>query len=340
MNTVRLLDITMLHLLWLTPLLIGIFVYGAWRRQKARALLLQADCPFSSVRSGRRIGKLVLFTTAAVAVVLALARPGWNEKETTVRRQGRDVVFMLDVSRSMLAQDLAPNRLERAKLAIRDCLEQLQGDRIGLVAFAGSAVVKCPLTLDYGFFRSVLDGINVDTVRKGGTMIGDGLRLVLADVFDKRQSKYRDVVLITDGEDHESFPAAAAEAAGKQGVRLIVVGLGDDREGRRIPVTDAAGNQVFLQYEGHEVWSRLDSTTLRQMAAATPGGRYLPVATGSIDLGEVYRDLIAGAAKREVDTTTVKQVEEKFQIPMALAFTMLCLELLISEWRRPGNAGN
>lgn len=337
MSEIRLHSIEMLHLLWILPLLVGVYLHAARKRKRALRTLLQggllSKLP-TSVDNVKRFWKAALIVLAVLFIILSLTRPAWNKKETTVKRAGRDVVFVLDVSKSMLAEDLAPNRLERAKLAILDSVEQLQGDRVALIVFAGSAIVKCPLTLDYGFFRMVLETVSPESINRGGTMIGDAVRTVLDQVFDKRETKYKDIVLITDGEDHASFPVEAAKTAGGQGVRLIIVGLGDEHEGKRIPVTDASGRKTFLKYQGHEVWSKLDADTLRKMAGATPGGRYLPVATGTIDLGKVYMDLIAAAEKKELEAKKFERYEEKFQIFLGVAFFLLCLESIMNERKR------
>jgi len=283
----------------------------------------------------RRRWKAVLILLGLAAITFGMTRPGWNPKAKTVERRGRDVVFLLDVSKSMLAEDLAPNRLDRAKLAIQDCVERLEGDRVGLVVFAGTSAVKCPLTLDYGFFRLMLEDVNTASIARGGTLIGDALRNVLDTVFDDQIKEYKDVVLITDGEDHDSFPVEAADAAGERGVRLIAIGLGDENEGRRIPVTGKNGRKTFLKHEGQEVWSRLDADTLRKMVNSTDGGRYLNVATGTFDLGEIYLQLVASAEKKELESKTIDRYEERFQIFLALALVCLSLEFVISDRSKP-----
>lgn len=326
-----------LFMLWCVPLVGLLFVYAGYRRRQA--LKRFADSGIlerltGSVSLTRRRWKAVLYLMALVFIILGLARPQWNPKPKLVKRQGRDVVFILDVSRSMLAEDLKPNRLERAKLAIRDCLGVLEGDRVALIAFAGTAAVKCPLTLDYGFFRMMLDQIDVNSISRGGTMIGDAIRKALDEVFDDQQRKYKDIVLITDGEDHESFPVEAAKQAGEAGVRIIAVGLGDENEGEPIPVTDPDGTRHYLEYKGRRVFTKLDGDTLRKMVNVTPGGKYLPVATGTINLDTVYANLIASAEKREVESQTVRRYEEKFQIFLAVAFFLLCGETALSERKR------
>ncbi|MEN8256258.1 MAG: VWA domain-containing protein [Thermodesulfobacteriota bacterium] len=317
-----------LLLLWALPLLAFVLIIHAKRSaRKLRTFASKGQTTTFSRLFIVLVQRSILFL-ALTLIIIALARPAWQQKPTTVKRQGRDVVFLLDVSRSMLAEDLSPNRLERAKLAIMDCVERLQGDRVSLVAFAGSAKVRCPLTLDYGFFRQMLDQINTDMEVKGGTNIGDTLRLVQRDVFDNQVKAYKDIILITDGEDHDSFPVNAAEAVGDEGIRLIVIGLGDERQGQPIPLIDEQGRRQHLTYEGKEVSTKLDAGTLRKIALATPGGRYLPVATGTIDLGQVYLDLIAGDAKRELAEETIENFDEKFQYFLAAALLLLIMEMM------------
>jgi len=335
MNGIHLNNIGMLYLLWFMPALLVLFIYSSGRRRRLLEKLISSGLQpkLVSVNPVRRRWKAALLLACFFVLIVGLARPAWNLQQTTVRRTGRDVVFVLDVSKSMLAEDLAPNRLERAKIAIRDVIDSLKGDRVGLVAFAGTAAVKCPLTLDYGFFSMMLDNITTDSISRGGTMIGDAIRTVLDQVLDGREKQYKDIILITDGEDHESFPVEAAKEAAAQGVRLFIVGLGDENEGKRIPITDASGRRTFLTYQGREVWSKLDSDTLRRMAMTTPGGRYLNVATGTIDLGKVYQQLIGSAAKKELKEESIEKYEEKFQVFLGIAFLLLVVEAVISERR-------
>ena len=337
MSSIRLNSIEMLHLLWMVPAVVALYFYAAHRRVAAIQRFIDAGLLGRiavSASASKRRWKAAATSIAVGFIVVALSRPGWNPKAKTIERRGRDVVFLLDVSKSMLAEDLAPSRLERAKLAVRDCIERLQGDRVALVAFAGSSAVKCPLTLDYGFFRMMLDTVGPDSIAQGGTMIGDAVRKTLDDVFDDQEKKYKDIILITDGEDHDSFPEEAAKQAGARGVRLIAIGLGDEDEGRRIPVTDNQGHRAFLKYKGEEHWSKLDADTLRKMVNATPGGKYLNVSTGTIDLGDVYARLVATAEKKDLESQTVKRYEEKFQVFLAVALALLCIEWVTGEKRR------
>jgi len=334
MSSIRLQNIDMLHLLWVVPFLIVLFVYAWQKRRRALEMFINAellDRINISVSASKRNWKAVTLLFAVMFVIFAMTRPAWNPKPETVERRGRDVVFLLDVSKSMLAEDLVPNRLERAKLAIRDCVERLQGDRVALVAFAGTAAIKCPLTLDYGFFQMMLGDISIDSIARGGTMVGDAIRKIMTDVFDDQVKEYKDIILITDGEDHDSFPVEAARKAGDRGIRLIAIGLGDEDEGKRIPVTKENGQKTFLKYKGQEVWTKLDADTLRKMVNATPGGKYFNVATGAIDLGNVYMQLVASAEKKALESETIKRYEEKFQIFLAIGFFLLCVEMITSE---------
>ena len=242
-------ELNWLHLLWLTPLLAVFLAACAWRRRHALARLGGLD----GVRPALALLRAVCVLAAVTLIVLALAGPQWGEERQEVRQQGRDVVFLLDVSRSMLATDVKPSRLERAKADIADSLPALAGSRVGLVAFAGEASVLCPLTYDHGFFRMMLADASPASVARGGTAMGDALRKVMKEVFDQQQKDCKDIVLITDGEDHATFPVEAAEQAGAQGIRLIAVGLGDDAGGTPIEIQDEAGQPAILRHQGKVV---------------------------------------------------------------------------------------
>ena len=328
-----------LWLLFIVPVvLIPAYAWCFWR--KARTLRVLASHEMlrkinSGVSLQKQMLKAALTVLAFISIVLALTEPKWNPQPQQIRRQGRDVAILLDTSRSMLAEDIKPNRLERSKIAIQDLLEVLAGDRIAIITFAGNATVKCPLTQDYAFVRMALADISTESNSRGGTMIGDALRKATDEVFDQQSREYKDVILITDGEDHDSFPVQAAEKAAKEGVRILAIGLGDDATGARIPITGPDGKRTFLKYQGQEVWSKLDSDTLRRIAYATEGGRYLSVAPGTtMDLGRLYQDLIASAEGREFESMTMMKYDEKFQIFIGLALVLLMSEVLIGERRK------
>ena len=328
-----------LWLLFVVPaVLIPAYLWYFWRKAKSLRILagsrmLKKINPSVSLK--KQVFRACLLIAAFISIVIALTGPKWNPKTQKVKRKGRDVVILLDTSHSMLAEDIKPSRLERSKIAISDLLEKLRGDRIAIVAFAGSAVVKCPLTQDYAFVRMALADISAESVSRGGTMIGDAVRKAADEVFDKQSREYKDIILITDGGDQGSFPQQAAEKAASEGIRIIAVGLGSENEGARIPLTGTNGEQSFLKYNGDEVWSKLDSDTLRKIVYATKGGKYLQVGPGTtLDLGEIYEDLIASAHKKELESATMIEYDEKFQIFLALGIILIGWEAIASERRK------
>jgi len=328
-----------LWLLFVVPLVLApAYVWCFWRKAQTLRVLASHEMLAkinSTVSLKKQMFKAALLIAAFASVVLALTEPKWNPQPQQIRRKGRDVVILLDTSRSMLAEDITPNRLERSKIAISDLLEVLRGDRVAIVTFAGVATVKCPLTQDYAFVRMALADISTESTSRGGTMIGDAIRKAADEVLDKQSREFKDVILITDGEDHDSFPVEAAQKAAENGVRIIAIGLGDDATGSRIPITGPNGEKTFLKYQGQEVWSKLDSDTLREVAYATEGGKYLSVAPGTtLDLGRIYEDLIASAQGRELESMTMMKYDEKFQVFVALAIGLLIAEVLISERRK------
>ena len=319
-------------LLWLLlPLAAALYLAGRARRRDAhrfRAVPEQGP-PASDARP-----LLTVFTLTGMALlVIAIARPGWESSPTTVERRGRDVVFVVDTSRSMLAEDLAPNRLERAKLAILDAVEMLDGDRVALVAYAGSAVVKSPLTFDYGFFRMAVRQLSVTSVSRGGSLLGDALRTVHNDVLDNQVREFKDVLLITDGGDHDSFPVEAAEALGQSGARILAIGLGNDTAGQPIPDLQQSGpaGAAYVEHQGEIVLSALDADLLRAVAGATPAGRYVHWATGNLDLGRLYREMIAAAPGRLLEAEAVELINERFQVFIGLALLLFAAAAAVPD---------
>jgi Ca-activated chloride channel family protein len=328
-----------LWLLFIVPaVLLPAYLWYFWRKAKtlkilASSRLLKKINPSVSLK--KQVFKTCLLIAAFISIVIALTEPKWNPRPQQIKRKGRDIVILLDTSRSMLAEDIKPSRLERSKIAISDLLEKLKGDRIAIVAFAGNAVVKCPLTQDYAFVRMALADISTESTARGGTMIGDAIRKATDEVFDRQSREYKDIILITDGGDQDSYPEQAAEKAASEGVRIIAVGLGSENDGARIPVTGTNGEQTFLRYNGQEVWSKLDSNTLRKIVFATKGGKYLQVEPKTtLDLGEIYEDIIASAQKRELESATMIEYDEKFQIFLALGIILIGWEAIASERRK------
>lgn len=329
----------LLHTLWAAPAALFLLAWSI--RASTRLMRRFADEPMlaaltRSVRRPARWLKAALFAAALACLSLSLTRPQTDPRPVEVEQRGRDIVFVVDVSRSMLATDLAPNRLDRSKLWIRDLADSLQGDRIALVAFAGAAVVRCPLTLDRAFFDMALDELSPSSAHVGGTFIGDAIRKTVDQVFEADSDDpqggpiTRDIILITDGEDQDSFPVDAAAAAARAGIRIIALGVGDTN-GSFVP-HPATGEPIL--YDGQPVRSRLDTRTLAELAAASAGGVMLNVGTGTINLDDVYRDLTDPDAFRRTGSAQQWEYTERFYIPLALAFALLTLEALVSERRR------
>lgn len=332
-------DLRWLHLLWFVAGVVLVAVYGVWQRQRAlRRFASQRLLPRLVprglwVRSLLRIG---LVAAALVLLVAAMIGPRWGEREQRLARRGIDVMILLDVSRSMLARDVFPSRLERAKLSIRDdLLPALGGDRVGLIAFAGLASLKCPLTSDYGFFRLALEDATPDSVPRGGTMIGDAIRKAV-EAMDDKLDTHKLILLITDGEDHESYPVEAAAAAWKdRRIPVVAVAIGDEREGARIPVRGSSG-ETYLEYKGQTVWSRANFDQLRQIAAASDLNRFVPVGTRNFDLGEIYRTAVVPYIEHKEHTEMQRIPLPSRYHPFAVAALLL---ILLDSLLREGPRG-
>ncbi|MBW8014631.1 MAG: VWA domain-containing protein [Planctomycetes bacterium] len=337
MNKFLILNFDALWYLFGAGLLVFLYWWCFWRKGIALKRLASLELLGkinSDVSLSRQIFKAFVVVLAFVFIVVGLTRPTWNAEPKKFARKGRDVVILLDVSRSMLAEDIKPNRLERARIAISDLLEILDGDRVALVTFAGSSTVKCPLTQDYAFMRLALGEISTESTNLGGTMIGDAIRKAVDEVFGSGGKEFKDIILITDGEDHESFPEEAAAKAGSEGIRIIAIGLGSEDEGTPIPVIDDKGRKTLLKYKGEIVRSKLDASTLRQVAINSAGGTYLPVRTRTFDLDTIYEDLVMSAQERELEETTMMEYDEKFQVFLGVGILLLVFEMLLRERKK------
>jgi Ca-activated chloride channel family protein len=321
--------------LFLIPALVLFFLRTRQARNRALAqfgdLALVQKLSATLDRRARATKSVLVLLTVGFLVV-ALARPQFGTRVETVRSEGQDVMVALDVSRSMLAEDVAPNRLERARLEIMRILQRLDGDRIGLVAFAGNAFVQSPLTVDYGAAALFLNAMDTDLIPIQGTNLGEALTVAL-DAFEEGTRDHRVLIVVTDGEDHEGEIDAALERALDEGVQIHTVGIGS-LEGVPIPEFDASGERsgFIRDEEGSVVTTRLDESTLERVAEAT-GGRYFPALGSGANLDPLIEE-IAGGEGRELEAREITQFEEQFQIFLGLALLLLLAESLIPERRR------
>ena len=313
-------------------------VFLAWAyRARRRALTRFAAQPLAerltrNVRPVVRRWKAGLLVVGILLLVLALAQPRWDYEWRQVKRKGVDVFVLLDVSKSMLTEDVRPNRLTQAKFAVEDLLTKLQGDRVGLIAFAGTAFVQCPLTVDYEAFRLALREADPHVIPRGGTAIAVALRTAVK-AFEAGEGHDRAVVIITDGESTEGDAVAAAEEAAKTGARIYAIGVGSV-EGELIPVREEGKGMEFLKdREGKVIKSRLDEETLQQLALKTQG-IYVRSAAGDFGMETVYEKGIAQLQRTAHEERLQKKFYERFQWPLGVGLVLLAIEMFVSDRKR------
>lgn len=328
-----------LNFLWAVPVL-GMFLFWTLRSRRkrlerfiSRMLAPQLTEEFSRRKATLRVLLLLGFFAFGI---LALARPQWGAKLETVRRHGVDIIIGLDTSYSMNTEDIAPSRLAKAKSEIRTLLDKLKGDRIGIVTFAGSAVVQCPLTLDYGAASLFLDAANTETIPDPGTSLAAAIEIATS-AFIAKERKYKVLILFTDGEDLEGQVDSAADKAKDSGVVIYAVGIGTP-QGRPIPVRDQKGDIVEYRKDpnGQVVISSLDERSLAEIATRT-GGRYFRATTSENEMDTLY-DEISKLEKKELESRLYQNFEDQFQYPLALALLCLAAVTWISERRKPGRS--
>ena len=255
-----------------------------------------------------------------------------------MKRKGIDILFAVDTSKSMLAQDVKPDRLTRAKLAVTDLVNKLDGDRVGLIAFAGGAFLQSPLTLDYDAFRQSLDALDTTVIPRGGTDVASAIHEAQR-TFGTDSKNQKILVLITDGEDLEAQGVQAAGAAAKEGLKIFAVGVGSTT-GELIPVPSANGGTEFVKdATGKLVKSHLDEKSLKEIAAAT-GGLYEPLGQSGEGLERIYQQALAPLPKQELMSRRQKIYVERFQWPLLAGLACLLLELLIGTRKRMGAAAH
>ena len=288
----------------------------------------------ASISPARRTVKrfLLLFGLACLFVALARPQAGYLWQET--QQRSVDILFAVDTSKSMLTQDVKPDRLTRARMAVDDLADRLDGDRLGLVAFAGEAFLECPLTLDGDAFRQSVDALDTTTIPRGGTDISSAIREA-QEAFRAEPGSTKLLILMTDGEDLEGSAVDAAKEAAKDGLKIDTIGIGTP-EGDLIPVPNDAGGTDFVHDAGGQiVKSRLDESRLREIAQAT-GGTYRPLGQRGEGMTQLYEEELASLSHDQEATRKVRVPLERFQWPLALGLLALLLEPLIGTRRSRG----
>lgn len=319
------------YLFILIPLLVVFYIYRYSKRKEFMRrfghypLIMELS---SEVNTFMYHTKAVLVFVAVSLIILTLSAPRWGAKEVELKREGVDLIFAIDASRSMLAEDIKPGRLRAATYEISSFIDELKGDRVGIVIFAASSYLACPLTTDYNAFNIFLDVIDPSIMSIQGTRIGDAIRTA-SEAFVREEKKHKALILITDGEDHESSPVKAAQAAADEAIRIYTIGIGGT-QGQPIPLYDNDGNVkgYMKDKNGKPVISRLNEGHLKRIAEVS-GGKYFRSMDGSLHLDKIYSD-IRDMEKKELRSELSKRFKERYRIFAALALTILLLEMLLS----------
>ncbi|MBD3367731.1 MAG: VWA domain-containing protein [Candidatus Eisenbacteria bacterium] len=303
----------------------GLAIRRRARERFAEPELMARIAPGASLQRLRL--RLVLLVLAVVFLGLAAGRPQIGTKLGVARRVGVDLLIALDVSDSMRAEDLNPNRLERAKRQALSLIDLLKGDRVGVVVFSGEAFVQCPLTLDYGAATMLLSAVQPGTLERPGTALGEAIE-TSREALSTEPDRSKVLVVMTDGEDHGSEPVEAAGRAAEAGIRIYTIGFGSS-SGEPIPLDSAQGGGYKRDSDGDVVMSRLDEATLMEVAEAS-GGRYFRASNTDRELAVIEEEL-SKMQQGELESRMMAYYEERYQIPLAVALCFLAAATFIPE---------
>ncbi|OGS45095.1 MAG: hypothetical protein A2539_05860 [Elusimicrobia bacterium RIFOXYD2_FULL_34_15] len=324
-----------LLLLLLIPLVIIFLIYASNLRKKD--LLKFGDLKLleklsDSLNYKVKKTKIILIIISLFFIIITVSGPQLGKRMKEVKRSGRDIIVAIDCSKSMLAEDIKPNRLLKSKNELSTFTDKLQGDRIGIIAFAGTAFVQCPLTLDYGSAKMFLNLIDSNLIPYPGTAIGKAIELAIKS-FSQKERKYKVLILLSDGEDHNSNPLDAADEAKKEGIIIYTIGIGTP-EGDVIPAKDENDNVVGYKKDKSQqtVMSKLDETTLQKIALVT-GGKYYRSTSGELEIDRIYEE-ISSMEKKELKSLSFSQYEHRFKYFLLVAFLLLVTEFVLSERKR------
>lgn len=321
-----------LYLLAAVPLLLALFFFAKMRSRSARDVFSSSELflRLAESYSGRKNAvKSTLIVIAYSVMVIGLSNPQVGTRMEEVKQEGVDLFIALDVSRSMLAEDIKPNRLQKAKFEIRNLIDRLAGDRIGMIVFSGEAFTQFPLTIDYSAANLLLDIVDVESVPVPGTAIGSAIAQAMKSFnFDDPSSKV--VVIMTDGENNAGNAVDEARNAAGKGVRIYTVGFGSP-QGAPIPVYNTAGEQVDFKKDrsGNVVLTKLDELSLQEIASIGKG-KYYRATNSQDELDAIYRD-INSLEKREFGTKKFTEFDDKFQYFIGIALLLLLIEVILSD---------
>jgi Ca-activated chloride channel homolog len=319
-----------LYLLLLLPVLILLFVINEIR--KNRALQRFGDIKFveslvPEISKSRTIIKFIVLLCAFSTGIIMISRPQFGSKLEDVKKQGVEVIIALDVSNSMLAEDIQPDRLTRAKQAISRLVDNLDNDKIGLIVFAGDAYTQIPITTDYISAKMFLSTISPEMIPKQGTAIGAAINLGMKS-FSPGEGKSKALIIITDGENHEDDPVKAAEEATKAGIIIHTIGIGST-DGVPIPVVTSGKRDYLKDVDGNTVITKLDEDILKKIALSS-NGNYVRASNSNIGLDEIFSE-IKKMKKQELESTMYTEYNDQFQIFAAITLFLLLVDFLIME---------
>jgi len=325
------------HVLWLLLVLVpALIVFFWWTMRVRRRLMTQfiearlLPGLISGVSITRQKIRIACLICAAALVLIALARPQWGFTWQESKQKGLDIVVAIDTSKSMLATDIAPNRLTRAKLAALDLMQQAKSDRLGLVAFAGGAFLQCPMTIDDNAFRQSVEALDVNIIPQGGTALAEAINTALKAF--REGNNFKVLVMFTDGEDNDEGALDAAKSAAKEGMKIFTIGIGT-AEGELLRFKDANGHEDYIRDEqGNVVKSHLNEKLLEQIAGAADGAYYRLVGAKTIDA--LYHQFLAPLPKSEGQEKLLKHYHEQYHWPLAAAIALLLVEMLLPERKR------
>ncbi|MFE3867680.1 VWA domain-containing protein [Flavobacterium sp. LS2P90] len=320
-----------LYLLFTLPIVVLVFLINLyWKRRKQREFgdleMVKKLSPESSVF--KPVLKLVLLLLALVGIIFGLVNPKIGTKMETVKREGIDIVFAMDVSKSMLAEDVAPNRLDKSKQIVSQIINQLGSDRIGIVAYAGSAFPVLPITTDYSVAKMFLQSMNTEMVSSQGTSLDEAIKLS-STYFDDKSKTSKLLILISDGEDHSEGSESAAEEANKLGMKIITIGIGTEKGGT-IPLKRNGIVESFQRDNNNQVViTKLNQAGLIAIAKATKGG-YIN-GNNTKEVLEYIKNTLDRIQKTEFEATEMADFQSQFQWFLGFAFVLLFLDIFLLE---------